>query len=424
MNLHAAILFLSTLLSIGFTAFFTAAETAIISADKVELSRLKKLGNRKAGLVIKYLENIDRLLTTTQFGANLAIALTATLGTIFVHEMAIAHEFLVLIVIAPFLLIFSDSLPKVIARYKANTMSLKLVLPLALFSRTFSPIISLLSIYTSRFSALLGIAKQDTLSRRKRVREELHALLQDNDRESEVRHGHKRIIRKILDFSQQNVKKVMLPLVNVDAIEKSETLQTAINMFETLRHSRLPVYEERIDNIVGILYFPDVFNCKEPSEDLVSEVMRPALFVPEYQQVESLTKEMKSTGAEMVIAVDEYGGAVGIVTREDVLEEIVGDISDEWDDHDFTMLELSPNTYLVHVKMGINELNERLEIKLPKGEYETLSGFLLQQFNRIPTAGDELYYGNLRIRVHRANEKSIETVTIEVSREDAGEKHE
>ena len=152
--------------------------------------------------------------------------------------------------------------------------------------------------------------------------------------------------------------------------------------------------------------------------------MRPALFVPEYQQVESLTKEMKSTGAEMVIAVDEYGGAVGIVTREDVLEEIVGDISDEWDDHDFTMLELSPNTYLVHVKMGINELNERLEIKLPKGEYETLSGFLLQQFNRIPTAGDELYYGNLRIRVHRANEKSIETVTIEVSREDGGEKHE
>ena len=230
MSLHAVILFLSTLLSIGFTAFFTAAETAIISADKVELSRLKKLGNRKAGLVIKYLENIDRLLTTTQFGANLAIALTATLGTIFVHEMAIAHEFLVLIVIAPFLLIFSDSLPKVIARYKANTMSLKLVLPLALFSRTFFPIISLLSIYTSRFSAILGIAKQDTLSRRKRVREELHALLQDSDRESEVRHGHKRIIRKILDFSQQNVKKVMLPLVNVDAIEKSETLQTAINM--------------------------------------------------------------------------------------------------------------------------------------------------------------------------------------------------
>jgi CBS domain containing-hemolysin-like protein len=152
--------------------------------------------------------------------------------------------------------------------------------------------------------------------------------------------------------------------------------------------------------------------------------MTPALFVPEYQQVESLTREMKAAESDMVIAVDEYGGAVGIVTREDVLEEIVGDISDEWDDHDFTMLEISPDTYLVHVKMGINELNERLNIKLPKGEYETLSGFLLQQFNRIPSVGDELYYANLRIRVHRANEKSIETVTLNILREEAGEKHE
>jgi putative hemolysin len=216
------------------------------------------------------------------------------------------------------------------------------------------------------------------------------------------------------------VKKVMLPFVNVDAIEKDATVQEAIDMFETLRHSRLPVYEERIDNIVGILYFPDVFKCRDPDSEKVSRYMRPALFVPEIQQLETLTHEMKD--AEMAIVVDEYGGAVGVVTREDVLEEIVGDISDEWDENNLGVMEMSPDSYLVHVNMGIHEVNEKLGIDVPKGDYETLSGFLLQQFNRIPSTGDELYFANFKVKVHRANEKAIETVIITVHRDgDPGE---
>jgi CBS domain containing-hemolysin-like protein len=231
------------------------------------------------------------------------------------------------------------------------------------------------------------------------------------------------MIRRILEFSQQNVKKVMLPFVNVDAIEKDSTVQEAIDMFETLRHSRLPVYEERIDNIVGILYFPDVFHCRDPDHEKISRFMRPALFVPEVQQLETLTKELQE--AEMAVVVDEYGGAVGIVTKEDVLEEIVGDISDEWDENDLGIMEIGENSFLVHVTMPVNDLNDRLKIHVPKGEYETLSGFLLQQFNRIPSIGDELYFANFKIRVHRATEKAIETVIIQVHRpagEEAGDK--
>jgi CBS domain containing-hemolysin-like protein len=135
------------------------------------------------------------------------------------------------------------------------------------------------------------------------------------------------------------------------------------------------------------------------------------------QQLETLTEEMRN--AEMAIVVDEYGGAVGIVTKEDVLEEIVGDISDEWDEHNLGILEMSENTYLVHVAATISELNEKLHIQVPKGEYETLSGFLLQQFNRIPSVGDELYFANFKVKVHRASEKAIETVIIQVHRDEA-----
>jgi len=416
------LLLLATVLCILLTAFFTAAETALISADRVYLTNRKKAGNRNAFLAIRHLENLDYLLSTTQFGANLFIACATTLATLFVRRTLANDEFLVFLLFAPTMLIFSDSLPKVVGRAFPEKLSLLASFPLWLFGQAFLPVLSLLSLYTSRLSRLVGLGKQDSLSRRKKTREELNALLSEGDADSEIRLGHKRMIRRILDFSQQNVKKVMLPFVNVDAIEKEATVQEAIDMFETLRHSRLPVYEERIDNIVGILYFPDVFQCRDPDKEQISRYMRPALFVPEIQQLETLTKEMKD--AEMAIVVDEYGGAVGIVTREDVLEEIVGDISDEWDEHNLGVMEMSPDSFLVHVNMGVPEVNEKLGIEVPKGDYETLSGFLLQQFNRIPSTGDELYFANFKVKVHRANAKAIETVIISVHRDPSDENKE
>jgi CBS domain containing-hemolysin-like protein len=414
-----AFLLLGTLLCMFATAFFVAAETALISSDKLFLDKKRREGARSAALALRHLENLDYLLSTTQFGANLFLAAATTLATVFLGKL---HEgpahFSWFAVFAPVMLVFADSLPKVLGRAFPERLSLFASLPLWLFGQLFSPVLGLLALYTTRLSRAVGLGRQDTLSRRKRTREELHALLSEADSDSEIRLGHKRMIHRILEFSQQNVKKVMLPFVSVDAIEKEATVQEAIDMFETLRHSRLPVYEERIDNIVGILHFPDVFKCRDPDTEKVSRYMRPALFVPEIQQLETLTNEMKE--AEMAIAVDEYGGAVGVVTREDVLEEIVGDISDEWDEHNLAVTEISKDSYLVHVNLGVHEVNERLQISVPKGDYETLSGFLLQQFNRIPSPGDELYFANFKVKVHRATEKAIETVIITVHRE-AGE---
>lgn len=413
------LLFLGSALCMLITAVFTATETALISADKIFLSKKRKEGNRSAAIAIRHLENIDYLLSTTQFASNLFVATATTLATIAVKKTGTNEDLIFFIIFAPMTLIFSDSLPKVLGRAFPERISLFASLPLLIFAKTFSPVLLVIAFYTNKLSRMMGLGKQDTLSRRKRAREELQALVSETDSESEIRLGHKRMIRRILDFSQQNVKKVMLPFVSVDAIEKDSTLQEAIDMFETLRHSRLPVYHERIDNIVGVLYFPDVFQCKEPESEKVSRYMRPALFVPEVQQLETLTKEMQVT--EMAIVVDEYGGAVGIVTKEDVLEEIVGDISDEWDENMLGVMEISANSFLVQVNTGISELNEKLKIHVPKGEYETLSGFLLQQFNRIPSTGDELYFANFKVKVHRASEKAIETVIIEVQRDEEDE---
>jgi putative hemolysin len=415
MSLTTILIPIATFLCMLGTAFFVSAETALLSSDRHTLDRSRKANKRAATVALRHLENLDYLLSTTQFGANLFLAAATTLAALFIARLQLHAAWFA--AFAPFMLVFSDSLPKVLGRAFPEPISLLAAVPLWLFGQLCSPLLGLLSLYTTRLSRTVGLGRQDTLSRRKRTREELHALLSETDDDSEIRLGHKRMIRKILDFSQQNVKKVMLPFVNVDAIEKESTVQEAIDMFETLRHSRLPVYDDRIDNIVGVLYFPDVFKCRDPDSEKVSRFMRPALFVPEIQQLETLTKEMNES--EMAIVVDEYGGAVGVVTREDVLEEIVGDISDEWDEHALGVTEISKDSYLVHVNLGVHEVNERLSITVPKGDYETLSGFLLQQFNRIPAAGDELYFANFKVKVHRASEKAIETVIITVHREPA-----
>lgn len=410
---------IGTILCVLATGFFVATEIALISSDRLFLDKKRKAGVQSAAIALRHLENLDALLSTTQFGANLFIAAATTLATLFFVRVREATGISFFIAFAPLMLVFADSLPKVIGRIFPERFSLFAAFPLWVFGKIFSPVLALLAIYTNRLSRIVGLDRHDTLSRRKRTREELQALLSESDSDSEIRLGHKRMIRKILEFSQQNVKKVMLPFVNVDAIERESTVQEAIDMFETLRHSRLPVYEERIDNIVGILHFPDMFRCKDPDSEKVSMFMRPALFVPEMQQLETLTNEMKD--AEMAIVVDEYGGAVGVVTREDVLEEIVGDISDEWDENALGIMEMSENTFLVHVNVSVTEVSERLQIHVPKGDYETLAGFLLQQFNRIPTTGDELYFANFKVKVHKANEKAIETVIITVHREEGKE---
>ena len=409
------ILLFGIALSIAMTAFFAATETALISSDKIFLNKKRKEGLRSAQLALKLLEDIDYLLSTTQFGANLFIALSTTLTTIYLKRNWEQSYLVLFLTLGPIALIFSDSLPKVMGRLYSEKLSLLFSIPLFLISKLFGIFLFLITIYTQSVSRFLGLGKQDTLSRRKRAREELQALLSESDNESDIRLGHKRMIRKVLEFSQQNVKKVMLPLVNVDAIERESTVQEAIDLFESLRHSRLPVFEERIDNIVGILYFADVFQCIHPETEKVHRFMRTALFVPEMQQLETLTKEMRDS--ELAVVVDEYGGAVGIVTREDVLEEIVGDISDEWDENKLGVMEISPNTYLVQVNATIQEINEKLKIDVPRGEYETFAGFLLLQFNRIPTNGDELYFANFKVKVHRANARAIETVILSVQRE-------
>ncbi len=392
--------------------FFTAAETALISSDRNVLRRRQKDGDRGAALALLLLKKIEELLITTQFGMNLAIAAATTLATILsVSISGEESDWRVFALLTPMVLIFCDTLPKIVARAYAEKLSCLLASPLFLAATIFTPILAVLSLYTKRISNLLGAGAPDSITLRKRARKQLLSLLSERTEISGIKITQRRMIRNILNFSHQTVRKAMLPLVNVDAIESNATVTAALAMFEATRHSRIPVYSDRVDNIVGILHFMDLFACEKDDQPVETQ-MRPAMFVPEHQQLEGIIVDMNTRDESMAIVVDEYGGAIGIITKEDVLEEVVGNLSDEFDDNTLNLHQISENSYLANVNIEISDLNDRLQTNLPKGDYETLSGFLLQQFNRIPSVGDELYYSNLKILIYRANEKSIQSVVF------------
>ena len=224
------------------------------------------------------------------------------------------------------------------------------------------------------------------------------------------------MIKRIFDFKDTEAKHALIPLVKVEAIEEPSTVRQAIERYQIHRHSRMPVFSGRIDNIIGVLEASDLLSAIDLNQPIRNYITS-AHYAAETQGLEDLMLEMRRDDIEMVVVVDEYGGAVGVLTFEDIIEEIVGEISDEYDSESLPYKELGPTSWLVQARMEVGDLNEKLKLSIPEGEYETLSGFLLQQFGRIPQNQDELFFdtptGSYKFTIRKATQRHIETVLVE-----------
>lgn len=268
----------------------------------------------------------------------------------------------------------------------------------------------------TRLSRFVGPIEEMLIGKKKTTREEIRSILSYNRKETELKSSEKRMIKRIFDFKDSEAKHALIPLVRVDAVEDCTTVEETLRIFERNRHSRMPVYSDRIDNIVGILELTDLFastDFKQPIRNYISS----AYYVPETQSLEDVIREMRREDNEMAIVVDEHGGATGILTFEDIVEEVVGEISDEYDVDAPTFKALSDTSWLIQARMEIQQINDLFKLNLPQGDYETLSGFLLQQFGRIPDIRDELFFntsaGNLKFTIRKATQRHIESVLIE-----------
>jgi putative hemolysin len=397
--------------------FFAGSEIALLSADKLALKKQVRAGQLGSKLALELATHPERILSATLLVTNLCMIGVAALTALYFLEKDSRHaDLLAVLVASPLVVIFGELIPKTVYQRNATRVARWVAYPVQWTYWAFYPVTRLLSAYTSRLSRMVGPIEELLTGKRRTTREDLENLLEYSRRESELKSSEKKMIRRIFDFRESEARHALIPLVRVDAIEDTATIREALERFERHRHSRMPVYSERIDNIIGILETADLFMATD-LEQPIRLYLSNAHYVAETQSLHDLLMEMHREDNEMVVVVDEHGGAVGILSFEDIVEEIVGEISDEYDTDSLPYKELSDRSWLLQARMEIPHINEQLGFDLPQGEYETLSGFLLQQFGRIPEPRDELFFntpaGQFKFTIRKATERHIETVLVE-----------
>ncbi len=397
--------------------FFSGSEIALLSVDKLLLKSRARRGSHSSALAFELTSHPERILSVTLLMTSFCVIGISAFIAIYLISHALPHaELWAILITSPSVVLFGELIPKTIYQRYADQIAPWAAYPVNWIYWAFFPITRLLSSYTSQLSRLIGPIEEMLTGKRRTTRDELRSLLGYGRRETELKTSERRMIRRILDFKDSEAKNALIPLVDVEAIDSATTVKDAIEEFKRHRHSRMPVYSERVDNIIGILEISDLFAVTSSNEPIVNYITN-AHYVSETQALHDLLIEMHEEDNEMVVVVDEYGGAVGIITFEDIVEEIVGEIHDEHDSKQALYKQLSESSWLVQARMQTQKINERLHLDIPEGNYETLGGFLLQQFGRIPDVRDELYFetpsASLKLTVRKANERQIESVLIE-----------
>jgi CBS domain containing-hemolysin-like protein len=391
-------------------AFFSASEISLISANRRRLRQWAEQRVRGAAQALKLLERPERLVATTLLGSNLSEITNTILVTAFLMEtMGPGGEIVAMLLLPPLILILAEIIPKSIGRQHPNRLARRLGPILLVVSWVFYPLTFFFAGLSRSVLWLTGARHTSQLPFISR--EDLHLVVKKSGPEVDLETPERRIIHRILQFSLRTVKEVMVPLIRVAAIPDTLTVGQALEEFRTSRFSRLPVYHGRIDNLIGVLHDFDLLG-EDGMDSPMRTFMRPVTYVPELKKIDRLLSEMQRQGTHLSVVVDEYGGAVGIVTIEDLLEEIVGEIIDEFDQEVAPFKKLGEGHYLISAKTEIKSLNETLHLELPAGDYETLAGFLISELGDLPRAGEQLQYRNLKFTVRQAEARAVKEVEL------------
>ena len=412
-------------------AFFASAEMAIVSVNRNRIKMLADDGNKKASLLVDLLEEPNKFLSTIQVGITLAgffsSASAATgisevigaslsqLGIPYAQSISLV---VITIILSYFTLVFGELVPKRIALQKSEQMAMLSVRPIVFVFKFAKPFVKLLSLSTNVLLRVIGMS--DTDLEEKVSREEIKSLVDAGEEYGVINQIEKEMINSIFDFDDKLAKEVMTPRTEVYMINSK--LPLSIEELLEENYSRIPVYEGDMDNIIGILYLKDflheAYQVGFENVDIKKLLHRP-YFVPECKNIDQLFKELQKSKNHLAVLIDEYGGFSGIVTIEDLIEEVMGDINDEYDDDDPVIRKIDNDTYIVNGLISIKELNDKLHLNLDEEteDYDTLGGFLINQIDYIPSETEEcmVEYENLLFKVQCVKDKRIETVKIHMN---------
>lgn len=411
-------------------AFFAASEMAMVSVDRIKLSSKADKGDKKAKMLVNILKEPSRFLSTIQVGitfagffssASAAVSISARLGDAldrmgipFGQDLAFIGITLILSYV---MLVFGELVPKRIALRYAEKFAMLAVKPINLVAKIMHPFVTFLSISTNTVMRIIGISQEGVEA--KVTLEEIGSMVEVGHEQGFINPVEREMIRSVIKFDDKLAEEIMTARTEVFAIDIDDPPEEYMEEFLRLKHSRVPVYREDVDNIIGILYLKDYLleaYRKGFGNIDIMDILRPAYFVPERKNINDLFMELKSTRKHMAILIDEYGGFSGLVTMEDLIEEIVGDIDDEFDLDDPDVKKLDDNQYLARGSVSIKELNSRtgLELDEESEDYDTLAGFLIHQLGYIPDDQEtpEIMVDQVLFKIQEIEDKRITKVLI------------
>ncbi|WP_315079643.1 hemolysin family protein [uncultured Clostridium sp.] len=409
-------------------AFFASAEMAIVSLNKNKIKILAEEGNKKAIILLKLMEEPTKFLSTIQVGITLAgFFSSASAATGISQDLArylskfnIPYSgkialIIVTVIISYITLVFGELFPKRIALKKSEAIAMFSVRPILYVSKITAPFIKLLSASTNILVSLAGLDKEGLDE--KVSKEEIKSLVEVGQEHGVINETEREMINSIFEFDDKLADEVMTPRTEVYLINIDKPLEEYLDELLEEKYSRVPIYEEDIDNIIGILYMKDfILEARKHGFENVNirEILHSPYFVPETKNIDDLFNELKSSKKHMAILIDEYGGFSGIVTIEDLVEEVMGNIDDEYDEEECFIQKIDSNTFIVNGLMPIDDLNDYLHIQLVSDECDTISGFLINIMGKIPNNIEEkvIEYENIIFKIESVKEKRIEKIKI------------
>lgn len=418
-------------------AFFAMSEIAIISLNDTKMQRLAEEGNKKAKQIVKLTENSSRFLSTIQIGVTLAGFLTsasasqnfadmltealmktpvAQIGYGVINGISVV---LITIITSYFSLVLGELAPKRIAMQIPEKVAFKVVGILNFVASATKPFVKVLSLSTNAVVRLLGF--DPNADEEQVTEEEIRMMVDVGGEKGVIEDSQKEMIDNIFEFDDLDAGDIMTHRTEMTAIEVTRSLEEVAELAVENGYSRIPVYEDDPDSIVGVLYAKDLLKYvghNIPTNLTISNVMRKALYVPETQSCGDLFKAMNESHTQFAVVVDEYGGTAGIVTLEDVLESIVGNIQDEYDDEEEEITKINETTFTINGTTDLDEVNELVGEELPEGDYDTLGGFVISLLGYLPAeVGEEpivAEFKNLRFTVLSIDERRIDDIKVEI----------
>lgn len=395
---------------IGLSAFFSSAETALTTVNRIRIRTLAEAGSKSAIILTKVLEDQGKMLSAILVGNNVVNLTASSMSTTLVMSIwsnkavGIATGILTLVI-----LVFGEISPKTISTLYSETISLKYAKIIYIFMTVMTPVIYVVNVLATAFLRLIHVdpnRKQDAITE-----DELRTIVEVSHEEGVIESEEKKMINNVFDFGDSVARDIMIPRIDMTLVEVSATYEELIDIFREEMYTRIPVYEETNDNVIGIINMKDLLLIDSREDFCIRSYLREPLYTYEYKKTAELMVEMRQTCNNVVIVLDEYGATAGMITLEDLLEEIVGEIRDEYDeDEENELVELAPGEYMVEGSMKLDDLNDRLGLQLESEDYDSIGGLIIGLLDRLPESGEEVTCDGIRLVVEQLDKNRIDKV--------------